>query len=258
MIDASFVKSVADLAQSVNNVQLVTTDKLPNMVGVRTAAGVEWKPSPAPTRHHTIRSFADLVAIAKDVKVAREPEVYHSHDQVVVILDRDGRREAVKMPLERTDRFASLLRLTKPGGRSFGPAEAVKFIRFELHGVGADALCAAIRKLDFTRKSNGERTVEHGRESLGRSVEAAVQAPQQVPEEFIAEVPIWSVSGLRNIKAKVRVGVYLDVNDESIELVPLADEISGALEAAQGELHARLATELNPIPVYQGEVGLTG
>lgn len=254
---AELVKAIGDLARKAQGIETHKDPLTPERTLVRSGDKFEWVDAPAPKRMHSILSFADLASLAKDKAIAENPEIYHSASAIVVLLDREKRRELVTMPLTHSSRWQTLVSLSK-GQQGMTTADAVKLIRFELHGAGADALCAALRKVDFTRTGNGARTVEHGRESLGTSVEAAVQGVSEIPQEFTAQVPVWGNQGLRVIQARVRCGVYLDVNNQSVQIKPLADEISNALEAAQGELHALLATAVDPIPVLQGEVKLVG
>jgi hypothetical protein len=250
---AELFDRVVNLSKSANDVQVVTHKDLPDAVFVRHGGELREAIVPPRKRAHEIHTFGDLMMLAADTAIAREPEIFHSNREIVVLLDRLQRRELVRMPLIHTERWNTVCAL---GTRSLTVAEAIKLIRFSLQGVGADALVAAIRKIDFSRKSDGQKTVEHGRETLGKQVEAAVQQADSIPQEFTAKVQLYANEGLRSLIAAVKVGVYIDVNDEAIQLIPLADEIPSAIRSIQSQLHELIVTAAPKVPVFTGEVKL--
>lgn len=253
---AEFITRIAKLATEAEAVTVGAHPKLPDQVYVRHGTNLEWKDVPPPKRAHTLFSMRDLLELANNKTIAADPEVFHSATRVVVLLDRNQRREQITLPLVLTDRFKIVSAMGQNGGLSFDVAGAVRFIRFDLHGVGADGLVAALRKVDFTRKGTGASSVEHGRESLGKSVEMAVQQADQIPESILVDLPVFATDGLRGIKASVRVGLYLDVQNEKVTFRLLADELAAAVDYAQSQVHDLLVKHLSEVPVFAGEVAL--
>lgn len=246
---AEFLNKVAEMAKSAHSVQVVNVEGIPDEVLIRRGDEVTWKERPAPRRAHRLTSFVSLCELVRNPRIAPHPEVFHDGVRIVVVLDGEKRREFATLDLAQTERFGLVQKLS---GMLLEVPAAVKLIRFDLHGIGADALVASLRRIDFTRKGTGAHSVEHGRESLGRAVEASVQQADQVPEQFVASVPLYTTEGLRSIVAALRVGVFLDVQAERVQLRPLADEISTALEVARVQVHELLVAALPAVPVFQG------
>ena len=114
-------------------------------------------------------------------------------NEVYAYLDREDRRERVNVELKESSRFELVQQLQKPRGMQ--PREAVKLLRLDLHGGNVGHVIQALSRIDFTRTSAGKTDVAHGRESLGRSVEAVVQQADTVPERFTLAVQPWTTAG---------------------------------------------------------------
>ncbi len=258
---ADFLDRLVALANKANDVQVHEVPGFPNHVALRSGTAVDLKEKPARGRFYVIRSLGDLIALVKDKAICTAPEVFHGgglgSQGVRVVLDRAKRTEVAFMPTHETDRFATLRKLRREPTGMFVP-EAIRLLRFDLQAVGADALVAALRRVDFKRTEAGGATTEHGRESLGRSVEAIVQQAADIPEMFVANAPIYQVDGLRHIAPAVPCGVYLDVHAQKVALRPYADAIEEAVSAAQAEIHAILTAALPGVAVFQGEPVLEG
>lgn len=252
MIDAAAIKAISDIAQQAQAAQMIYPAGCHTHVGVRVGSTIDWREIPPPKRAYTIASLVDLVALVTDKAICPAPEVFHSDDAVRIVLDRGSRREIATMALTRTKRFEKVKGLDPDDAIS--PKAAVKLVRYDLHGLGSqvDALIATLGKIDFTRNGANRADVAHGRESLGRSVEAAVQQADKVPDRFKATVPVFHNGGLRGVKVDVLCGVYLDMEAEGICIYPLADEIESALESAQSQLHVLLAEKLPGVPIFNG------
>lgn len=251
---AEFIDRIAALAKDANAVQIGVVPQLPGQVYVRHGDKLEWRDEPPLRRHHVIRSLQDFATFVIGEAEMTAPQVFHSHKEVVCVLDAGDGRERVTLPLAMTERFQTILAMR--AGQKFTPPAAVNFLRFDLHGVGTDRLVAALRRVDFTRKGLGAFTTEHGKETLGRQVEAAVQNAEDVPDVIDADFPVYSNDGLKSVRVPIQIGVYLDVQADAVVLRPLADEIANAVENAQWQLHKLLVEAMGEIPVFAGEAQL--
>lgn len=209
---------------------------------------------PPPDRKQLVDDFDDLVRYCNDRDLAVDPMLFVNADGIVVQLDLSERREVVLLPFSRSRRFEMVQRMAAERWRGT-PREAVRLIRFELHGVGAEPLARALARVDFARRSAGQQTVAHGKESLGRSVEASVQAAEDVPEVFTVRVPMWNNTGLGDFDVEIQMGVLLDVENERIEIGPLADEVSRAEVGALRRLVSYARDQVGEIRVVQGSPG---
>lgn len=207
-----------------------------------------------PLRSDTVATVSDIVEV---IESAGNPEVWVGNGSTVVLLDRKDRRERVTCLHPESDRFRTLRGLDSVT-REFTPAEAIRFLRFELPGDHAAPLIDTLRTVDFTRKSDGRATTEHGRESLGRKVEAQVQGQSAIPETFSVSVNPWGFPGAFSIGAVVAVGIHIDVTKERIVFGVLPDEMANAVFDAREQLFEKIKSSIkaNPeiaeVPIYIG------
>lgn len=246
---AEFIQAIVGLGIQAQELEIRPIKGLNREVLVRCGDGYKHQPLDPPLREHTVNGLADFVRAVKDGKLCGDAMVFHDEGELYAFLDRGDRREHVKMPLVQSQRFRQIVDLAD--GDSFSIKQAVKFLRFHLHGSGAEEVIKALSRVNFERKSDGNVTVSHGRESLGRSVEATVQAKDEVPEVFKVDVPVYTNPGA-TWTMPIKIGVYLDVQDESIELRTLSDQTTEALNEIQDEIAGILESELPDVPIFHG------
>lgn len=219
----------------------------------------EWVPAERPRVQHKVQSLMDFITLARDKAFSPSPQVWcetltmaSAMAKLHLVLDDKERRDVLTMDLNYSSRMAKLILLNSSNQKWTGP-ELIKFIRFDLQGVGADDLIVALRTLDWTRVQGGSTKSGHGRESLGMSVEAQVAQAERIPETFVANVPVWQAAGCASIHAQVTCGVYIDVAEQRLVVRPLADQIEIALQRAAAELHVLIAKQVEPILVVTGK-----
>lgn len=148
-------------------------------------------------------------------------QVYVSESGVTVVLDETDRTERVTMDFAFSPQFQALKRLEQPTNQK----ALVTALRSALYGCcGYIDIVNVVRKIQFNRTSDGKTTVEHGRESLGRSVEKAVQSMGgEIPEELTFVVSLFSVPSDVPTRIELRYAIDIDVDNENIKLVPIGD-----------------------------------
>lgn len=208
-----------------------------------------------PKRAARLVGVADLVLALTDPVIAPAPEVYHSEAVVTALLNRDRREDSVSLSLPLTETFGHLMALSHKGTK-LSPKDMIKFLRNSFGLVCPEHVVSALRRIDFTRTSAGKSHVEHGKESLGRSVEAAVQQADQVPEGFVVRTRVYSTPGVHHV-AEVKLSLYLDLDDQAVEIRVLPDELVAAMQGAQAVLHETLVRLLEEregqtVPVFYG------
>lgn len=247
---AEFLDKVRELASRGDSVQIATHDHLPEQVFVRHGDELKIHDVKPPRRHHTLCGYEDITKAVND-PMCVGGEIFHDSSGVTVHLDRNDRRDHLHLGLEKSERFQKLESMR--GGGKGSVRDVIRTLRFDLHGTGIESVIQALSKVDFTRKSDGGASVSHGRESLGQAVEAAVQQAESIPQTFVVHCSVYSNPGFVGLTAvEVICGIYLDLQNEQIEIRVLADELSAAENAAQTAIGAKLAADLPQTPVFHG------
>jgi len=246
---SALVDSLVALGRKTAEVTVYTDKELRKRFVVMPGHAPEEHDLPPDPRAHTLCGLEDVLAVLRDSGMAPRPSVFHDAAAVVVYLDRDDRREGVRMPLKTTAKFQAAM-----GWKCDGePREILRKLRQAFGSSVPSAAIAALRKLDFTRTNAGSTKVEHGRESLGKSVEAAVQQADSVPEFFHLVLPVYSNPWLRDISASIRVDVYLNVLEQTLGLEVHPDELETAIQQAQARLHEAIVTQFPDVPIFYGK-----
>lgn len=248
---ADFLASIVNLGKKANQVEFHTHPQLPATVFVRNGDQLATHAAPPTYRKHDLAGFADLVAALKDKEMAGSPEVYVGADKVVAYLSRTDRREVVSVQLIESKRL-KLCAALQAQPVKFQPKDAVKMLRLDFHGGQHDHITQALSRVDFTRTSAGHTNVAHGRESLGKSVEAVVQQAQDVPQKFNLSVPMWTTSGFTRYGVTVEFGVFLDLEGQTVELRVLSDEVERVRNLALAAVVKDLQDALEGVPVFLG------
>ena len=246
---AELLGAVANLVRKGDAAELKTDPAFPRkawLVQAGTATELEVPPR---DRRYAVEDIETVVGL-----VEAGGALFHTIDEVNLVFDLQDRRELATMRLHFAERFATVSSMARQPWRC-SPQEAIKKLRFELHAANVDHVVAALRRIDFQRSSSGSSHIEHGKESLGRAVEAKVQQADAIPESFAVRVPVYSNRDLRSIQVDIQCGIYLDLAEQLVEIRVMPDEISKAIEVAQAEVGAMLAKAAgDAVPVYHGRV----
>lgn len=192
--------------------------------------------------------FGDLTSFASFVDSHADAMVFLSAQEIVAWLDKYDRREYAFLLAHYTRRWSQLEQLGG-GSSGFSVRELVRFLALEL-GVSA-GIVSKFRRIDFTRTSSGKNHVEHGRESLGRSVESAVQQVDELPEELRIDVDVLNNRELDTTTTAV-VRVFVNHDEQKIELRTVADELESAKRAAMARA-LQVVQGAMKAPVYLGK-----
>lgn len=255
------IESILAIGKKAADVQTFTSQSLPDVVFLRTGESVTEKKIPPQRIVHNIARFDDFVEYIARIQtgdiethdhadVVKAPMVFVGPQRIVCVIDPAVRKDFVTMPLLTTERWKTLVTLSAPA--AIGPAELVKLLRFKLNGTGQEKLIADLRRVDFTRTNAGRSDVAHGRETLGKSVEAEVQQAENIPDSFLVETSVYSNPGLRDIKVKVRVGIYIDVINQHFEVGVMPDELQLAIDRTAADVSDKLQAALPSVPTFIG------
>lgn len=189
---------------------------------------------PPPLRKHEVHTLFDLVEAVKAYK-GSVASVWHDHSGIVAILDDADRLDRVDMCLCESEQLATLRKLP----RKFDQRGLITFLKRDLAGATSDAIIATFRGISFRRSDAGTGAVSHGGESLGRSVESAVEGTGEIPERLLVEVPIYANLGLR-VRRQISLDLEVDSREATFTLAVLPDEIVTAIQKMQDQIKAML------------------
>lgn len=213
---------------------------------IATDGGVEYRDIPPPVIAHTVGTLEDLIAFAK-AGTPDKSSIWHDEDGVVLLLDESDRRDFVKLPFEYSKEFALMVQLEATDS-FMTQAAFVRMLRIKLRV--DPSIVNVFRTIDFKRLDGSKGDIQHGKESLGRSVEAAVQGTVAIPEELVIGLPLYETLGERQ-NYSVRCAVEVDAQQGTFKLTPFAGETAHVLQEHQGNIHRRLLEHFD-VNVYYG------
>lgn len=202
------------------------------------------------TRSHTVSTVADLIAAANTWNLSGM--IWVSSAAVVLIVDDDDRRDRVTLPLERSHQFKALSALEK--NPKLDQLGFIRLLRIELSGaVGRSDLISAVRKIKWRTAAAGESNIQHGSESLGKTIEAEVTGAGGIPEEVIVNCPVYSNHGEREQSFGVMCDLEIIAAESKFHFKPIADELARVEDAALAGIHSRIGESLgSDVSVFFG------
>jgi hypothetical protein len=205
-----------------------------------------------PPRTHTASCLDDLVALANRF-AADKPVVWFSESKVVLVIDDAGHRvETATLPLEYSDVWVAVRKLRERP--KFPQKDFCRLLRVDLAGtLPAGALLNVVKALDFSTAGTASGRVDRTSESFGKSIAREVRSEHPVPEFVELEAPVYKTSG-ESARYPVRCAVEIDLDFQTLQLIPLPDEVERVEQAAVASLRTRLAEGLaEGVPAYYGK-----
>jgi hypothetical protein len=254
---AGFVDRIAELAtMAAGGRTLGSTSDARGRIPYWDGSKVEWYEPFRPVERLAVCGVRDVAVAA--VRFATDHDVFErveARPETVVVVSPAGIEARREYPAYAQARaafgisapFARLCALAANAGfrgdqspGAMTPGDAVRMLRLELDSVAGAELAAALSRVDFARTSSGAVVTEHGRESLGRSVEARAQGVSAIPSRIKVSVPVFQLEELDDIVETVDVEVVLHPNAGKVELVPLRESVARAIARARDRAHSRV------------------
>ena len=202
-----------------------------------------------PLRAHNVKSVDDLIAAAQTWNV--KPVVWVNGSEVVLLPDDNDRRDRVTLKLVKSAAFSKLCALAaKP---EVDQAELVRIIRVDLQGtISRTELLTAIRSIKFRSLTSGQSTIQHGNESMGRTIEAEVTGAGNLPELVVVSCATFSNPGERDKTMTVACDLEIVPQEQTFRFQPIPDEIERVTDAALEDIRQRIEGELDGVSVFYG------
>lgn len=247
---AEFVEKLVGLGRKSASVQIVEVPGDPRKVLVAHNGEFKDRDVPCPLLDARVESFADFVAFVNDRALCSAPIVYFDKGGFVAVRNEQDRREFLRLSFAWSRRWLALVRVAD--GVKFTPKDAIRFLRFELGGIAAEPVVAALRKVDFKRAEGAVSSVKRGQEAFGRQVEMSVQQADDVPAQFRVQVAPVTNDGLADRSVEVEVFVEIDVEAQAIEFRLVSDALVLAEETFLRGVGGELRKSLGSTPVFRG------
>lgn len=206
---------------------------------------------PPTIRNHKIYTVGDLAKyLDGDLKL--NAVIWHSHAEIVLVLDDDERRDRVTMDLTESAQF-KLLRSAAQNDR-LSQSEIINLLRNKLAKNCPDAasIVTKLRTIKFKATEEGGSDVQRGKESMDLSVQKEILGVADLPETVKLNVPVYG-NPIENEKT-VSLECYLDVDVENrcFRFAPMGTELEDAVFAAQADIRQRITAVLKDVPIYHG------
>lgn len=170
--------------------------------------------------------FADLEDFRRFVGAGPQRIGFVERDGIVAYLDREDRRDVVRLPFRPTTAFALLQRLAE-GPQWMDQRAFLQMLRFDLRGVLAgDKLIPAVERVRFERRDDADSVVRHGDESIGKSVAAKLSQAAAMPEEVELAGELWHGVPSRFF---IDAAVMVDPAGAKFALRPYPDDLEDAV-----------------------------
>lgn len=163
----------------------------------KTAVVTEYQ-LPPPRRGHKVGTVLDLCnavkALTEDMPNAEHGapvsvRIWIGDGLITAVLDDDVRRDFVTMQLVKTETFNRVVNLS---GKALSQKDLIQHLRTTLRTADfAPGLLHTVRSIKFKSSESGHAEVVTGRESMGRSVEAAVTGATEFPEDLSLSVQVF-------------------------------------------------------------------
>jgi len=180
---------------------------------------------------------------------------FYDETAIQVIRDEDSRVLST-CPMDFSPQFAWLK--TKSGG-AFDQKAFVRLLRIDFRGCldAAPDLLGLVRNLKFTNAGQAVGNIQHGRESLGKSIESQVSGESSIPEEIRVSVPVWKNW---NVRESIMCAIEIESQTQQFRLTPYPNELDNALDRSLMALHAFLAggEDSKRPPVFRGHPVIAG
>jgi len=160
--------------------------------------------------------------------------VYLNLENAEAVLDESDRRESVFIRFHRSRQLNQLNQLAE----GVSPKQLTRILVTSLAGcVTNEDFLKIVRQVQFDTMRETKQTNSHSKESLGRKVEKSVAANAgEVPEFLNVNLPMIRPIGI-NTSQQIRCAVLIDIDAETIALIPIGSEMDNAEQKTLAVLH---------------------
>lgn len=220
------INTLATLGTKANGIEVHDLDFRRKLI--RTGDRYEQFRVSPPVRSYTVLDFNSFVSVVRAVAIDTQAIVFVNADGAYCYFDELERSDHVRLPFVRSRAYDAMLAL----GEKRDQRTVITMLREQLANCIDPGFLSIVRRLDFKRRNDGANNLQHGRESLGKSVEQVVQSEQgEIPEYITASFPLWNVRGFAST-VTVGYAVSIDIAVEQLSLKPVGEQLVNAIAEA--------------------------
>jgi hypothetical protein len=247
------IEKIARLAGEAKSIQVIRPAGEPEHVYLlQHPEGYDRCVAEPPPRRHRVLSLESLMVLAENTD-AKNAVIWYSRAGVTFVFNDGDRRDTAMLELRLSKPVETLLALEKDQ-RSFNQTDLIKMLRTTFAECldPAGNLLEILRRIKFSASRSGEAVVQHGKASVGRSLEAELTGTGALPEYITLDVPIFAQAwaGWRGL---VRCAFEPNAATETFQVIPLPGQIEAAIQQAEDRLGEALVARLtDKVNVYHG------
>lgn len=200
-----------------------------------------------PNRAHKVQTLDDLVTAAKRWQTAVSDQslgvIWIGEGAIVLHPDDETRRDAITMPLVKTDLWELVTTLAK--NSIVDQPALVRLLRVQLAAMaGSVELLSKVRNIRFKSAEEGHSNLQHGNESMGRTIEREVAGADKLPEQLQVWAQPWINGAPDASDSKLRIDFEIRVTDKNFSLRPFPDDVQDALQEHREAIKQYLQEQL--------------
>lgn len=203
---------------------------------------------PPTPREHTIQSIADLIEYANQEWIKTRSVVWHEEGEVVLVIDDEDRHDTIRFFLTRTIQAGKLFELANRL-QWFDQLAFVRMLRLDLRV--DPTIVGKFRRLDWSQGTTASQEAMHGRDRLGKQIQAEVRGIDELPEEIVVRVPLYREPA-EDTLYDVLVLVEIDTTNNRLALIPAPGELDHVVQTHQMGIRQRLEDGLSDTPAFYG------
>lgn len=249
---ADAINRLVELGQNSREIKLIHQDAYSfyyNIGGEIEA--MEKSPPPIKVTTYDLESFCKATdwLVARQGGTSPTHSVWVGEEDIVALLDAETRLHRVTMPLEYNPVFQ---RLEKLQDQLLTQQDLISLLKYDLETVldGAELL-AAVRHIKFRTGASGESNIQHGRESMGRSIDAEVTGAGDMPDAATIRCRVFDIEEI----AAVDIHCDLQILPEKqlFRFRPRVNQLSSARRSQIDDITEFIRDALKIHRVYRGE-----
>jgi hypothetical protein len=192
----------------------------------------------------TPRELLKFIASNKTDKSA----VFIADEEVIFVSSLADRRDVAFCKLIEAEPYKWL---KASSGNRLSQSDFIRVLRITFREcLGVDnGLIPLLRKLNFAASDGAAAEIQHGRESVARSINASIMGVNAIPEELVLRVPVFEN---HPFIAPVNCAIEIFPDERMFKLTPFPLQVRKAMQAALDDVENGLEGDELP-PVYRGK-----